>query len=386
MKRVETVVVGGGPAGAAAACGVAALGREVVLIERSDAAHHKVCGEFLSIETQAHLNRLGVNAAALGAAAVDHVSVNSGRYSVTAALPFRALSLSRFVLDDALLQRAAERGAELKRGVSVRTAAPEGSGWILRCDDGDMLQCRHLVLATGKWRLRGIEDERDTSLVGLKMHLRVTSETLRALEARVELSLFDSTYAGIELVENGIVNLALLLPRRVAAQLGPGWQSLRDHLAATAPSLAERLHGADPLWDKPFAVVCPSRGHLHAETGPEAFRIGDRLAHIPPFTGDGLAIALGSAALAVEHIRLGRSPRAYLAAARRLTAMPIRVASVVAGLAGSRPGRAVLMRAASYAPGLIGAIARRTRLPVPLPLPVAGHTAAVRLAMREPRR
>ena len=42
-----------------------------------------------------------------------------------------------------------------------------------------------------------------------------------------------------------------------------------------------------------------------------------------------------SAALAVEHIRLRRPPDAYLAAARQLTAIPIRLASIVSGLARS---------------------------------------------------
>ena len=60
MRQVETVIVGGGPAGAATACSLASMGREVVLVERTTVPHHKVCGEFLSIETQAQLHRLGV--------------------------------------------------------------------------------------------------------------------------------------------------------------------------------------------------------------------------------------------------------------------------------------------------------------------------------------
>ncbi|HEX5508520.1 MAG TPA: FAD-dependent monooxygenase [Pseudolabrys sp.] len=385
MTRIETVIVGGGPAGAAAACGLAAIGREALLIERSNAPHHKVCGEFLSVETQAHLGGLGVNAVALGAVAIDCVSISAARGNVTAPLPFRALSLSRFALDRAVLQRAAERGAEIRRGVSVRTAVQEKGEWTLRCDGGEMIQCRNLVLATGKWGLRGIGDERDRSRVGLKMHLRPSATTRAALTGRTELFLFDSTYAGLELVEDGIANLALLLPRHTAARIGAGWPALHHHLASAVPLLAERLHDAEPLWDKPLAVVCPSGGHLHDESAPEAFRIGDRLAHIPPFTGDGLAIALASAALAVEHIRAGRSPQAYLAAARSLTAAPIRLAAAVSALASNGAGRALLMAAVRVMPGLAGVIARRTRLPVPA-APPAANEGAVRLAMREPRR
>lgn len=112
---------------------------------------------------------------------------------------------------------------------------------------------------------------------------------------------------------------------------------MRDYFVAKLPSLAERLEGADPLWGKAMAVVCPTAGYLHSEAGPAVYRVGDRLAHIPPFTGDGIAIALDSGAL-------------------------IRLADAVSGLAATGAGRsagsAVLM------PKLIGTIARGTRLPL----------------------
>ena len=121
------------------------------------------------------------------------------------------------------------------------------------------------------------------------------------------------------------------------------------------------------MWAKPLAVVCPTGGHLHREEEPGAYRVGDRLAHIPPFTGDGLAIALASAALAAEHIARGKPPAAYQLAARRLTAGPIRVASAVSGLAAHGAARAVLMGVVARAPALIGSIVRRTRLAADLP-------------------
>jgi menaquinone-9 beta-reductase len=219
------------------------------------------------------------------------------------------------------------------------------------------------VLATGKLGLRGVDDARDGSLVGLKMHLRLSLEARRALEGRVELFLLDDGYIGLELIEDGIVNLCFVLHRATVVRLGSGWPDLHAYLALALPSLTERLAGAEPLWDKPLAVVCPAGGHLHRERGSAIYRVGDRLAHIPPFTGDGLAIALASAALAVEHIQLGRPPDAYLAAARQLTATPIRLASIVSALTRSNGGRSLMLGAAACAPGLIRTIVRRTRLP-----------------------
>src|SRR5882672_1981353 len=155
MTRAETVIVGGGPAGSATACGLAALGRDVVLIERTARPHHKVCGEFLSVETQVQLRRLGIDPSALGAVPIEQVAVHSSSRSVTSALPFRALSLSRYRLDAALLRRAQDSGAGLKRNVAVKSVTPDGSGWNVLCDDGETVSCRNLVLATGKLGLRG---------------------------------------------------------------------------------------------------------------------------------------------------------------------------------------------------------------------------------------
>src|SRR5258706_12763057 len=286
MMRAETVIVGGGPAGSATACGLAALGRDVMLTERTANPHHKVCGEFLSVETQTQLQRLGVDPSALGAAPIEQVAVYSSSRSVTSALPCRALSLSRYRLDDALLRCAQDSGARLKRNVAVKSVTPDGAGWNVLCDDGETIYCRQFVLATGKLGLRGIDDARDGSLVGLKIHLRLAPEARRALEGRVELFFLDGSYIGLELIENGIANLCLVLPRATVARIGSGWPALRGHLTSALPSLAERLAGAQPLWDKPMAVVCPTGGHVHLQRGTAIYRVGDRLAHIPPFTRD----------------------------------------------------------------------------------------------------
>lgn len=366
MIAVEIAVLGGGPAGAATACALAARGQEVLLLERAAGPRHKVCGEFLSIETLASLTHLGIDPKALGASPVDRLAVSTPSGCCDAALPFRALSLSRFRLDQAILDRAAMLGAAVRQSVPVRIVEPLNTGWQLRCGGGETIRCRILVLATGKRALRGMVDGRDGSRVGLKMHLRLTAKAAQTLAGRVELFLFRCGYAGLELVEDGVANLCLLLPAGVAADIGPGWTALCDFLTTTAPDLARRLDGAAALWERPRAVVCPAGGHLRRELpGPEnpLYPVGDRLAHVPPFTGDGLAIALHSAAAAAEHICRNGSPAAYLAEMRRRIAPALCVAGAVSRLAASRVGSLMLISLGRRAPGLLQTIARRTRLP-----------------------
>ena len=66
------------------------------------------------------------------------------------ALPFAAAGLSRRVMDAALLDRAEALGAEVRRGVAVRSAGPGGLDV-----DGVWLPAPTLLLATGKQDLRG---------------------------------------------------------------------------------------------------------------------------------------------------------------------------------------------------------------------------------------
>jgi hypothetical protein len=202
------------------------------------------------------------------------------------------------------------------------------------------------------------------------MHLQLREPA--SLARRVDLVMLDRSYVGLELVENSAANLCLVMKRDLAQQIGPGWPLLRAHLMRVSPHLAATLENAEPLFDRPLAVVCPANGHLDDEAEPEAYRIGDRLAHIPPFTGDGLAIAVASGVLAAQHIVRGLPPSAYLAAARALTARPIRLASLVSRLAGQRAGRALIIAGASLVPGLVAGVVRKTRLPAAA-LPIEGQ-------------
>jgi hypothetical protein len=254
---------------------------------------------------------------------------------------------------------------ETRRGVIVQSAEPIPSGWQLRCNDGVDFSCRRLVLATGKWPLRGIVDRRDASMVGLKMHVKLPATQMRALAGCVELFLLDRGYVGLEAIEDGIANICLILPRTKIARLGRGWSGLLDFFAVAAPVLAERLSFGTDLLGKPVAVVCPAGGYFWgagSELGSGLYPVGDRLAHIPPFAGDGLAIALSSAAIAVRHILRGSSSSAYMAHARVRIARAVQVAAVVSRLTDSGIGRSALVRAAVHAPALLNVVARLTRI------------------------
>src|SRR3954447_22004525 len=110
------LVVGGGPAGAAAAIAAACEGATVRLMERSRAPKQKVCGEFLSPAVCAALHRLGAADVAAGSAIIRRCRLHFGTREKEWTLTEQAHGLSRLEFDQRLLERATTYGAQICRG------------------------------------------------------------------------------------------------------------------------------------------------------------------------------------------------------------------------------------------------------------------------------
>ncbi len=337
-------IVGGGIAGAAAACALAMAGHAPLLIEREVGDHDKVCGEFLSVETVAGLRALGVEPLALGAKPIGEARLAHGRRLARSRLPFAALSLSRRVLDEALLAHAVTLGARVERGRGVRDVAEvDGKGGVF--------------VATGKHALRGVARPGGGGLAGLKMYYRLSEPQRAALEGAVELVLFPGGYAGLQLVEGDIANLCLLTRDAAGGMAGA---------IARAPHLRTRLAGAEPLLARPLAIANLPYGMVGEPRAqaPGRYLLGDQFAMIPSFTGDGMGMAISTARWAAA-AWLERGPGgadAYTAHARRRLRGQVRLAAGLAN-AGLRPGlggAAALV--ARVIPGAMRSVAASTRV------------------------
>lgn len=358
------LVIGGGIAGAAVAAHLAEAGREVIVVERRDGAHHKVCGEFVSGEAALYLGDLGVDLAALGAVRMRMVRLAARRRIAAADLPFPAYSLSRRALDEALLRVAAERGAQICRGRGVRALARHDSGWVATLEHGATVTAGDVFLATGKHDLRGWKRPPGTQndLIAFKLHWRLAPEEAAALGPGVELTLFPGGYVGLEPVEDGAANLCLVVRKRQFAALGQRWDALLAALRAASPLLDRRLAGAIPCADRPLAIASIPYGYVVTESrGP--WRLGDQAAVIPSFAGDGIAIALHSARLAADIYCAGGGAVEFQRRLARDVAAQVRRATWISRLLVCPAGEVIVASGTRMAPSIMAGVARMTRIP-----------------------
>lgn len=354
----EALVIGGGLAGGAAALLLARAGRPVRLLERERGPHHKVCGEFLSVEAHRHLSALGLDPRALGAVPIERVRLVSGGRVVEAPLPFAALGLSRLRLDEALLDRAAAAGAAVERGVRV-LSIEEG---VVRTSAGER-GGGPLLLATGKLPLRGQEVDRAVGadpLVGFKMHYRLHAAARARLAGVILLILFDGGYAGMQLVEDGRANLCLVINR---SRLAGGWPAVTAMLAGL-PHCGDLLADAEPLFDRPVSIANLPYGRLHSpRAGETLYRLGDQAAMTASLTGDGMAIALRGADMAARCIAEEGDAEAFHRRHRAHVRRQLGRAMLLQRAVGNSVLRKAAMVALGMAPSLLGHMARATRLP-----------------------
>ena len=362
-RTTEDLVIGGGLAGSMLALRLAAAGRQVTLLEKERSAHHKVCGEFLSREAVEYLRQAGLDPVDLGAATIRFVRLSVKRKVVKVALPFAAMSLSRHVLDEALLARAAGMGCNVRRGASVEGLASRDGMWSAQLGNGESCVAPTVFLANGKHDLRGFE--RPTSaqgdLVGFKLHWRLTPPQTDALRECIELFLFSGGYGGMSLVEGDVANFCLVVKRSVLRNRG-GWSQLLAAIRSQNPLVAQRLQGAKALWDRPLAVSSIPYGYL-AGRPFGLWCVGDQAAVIPSFTGDGMAIALHSATLAAQMYLAGATADQYHSVLRRHLRRTMSLATWTSRTMVSRVGRSLAPLALALFPDSLRYIASSTRIP-----------------------
>ena len=276
-------------------------------------------------------------------------------------LPFRAFGLSRKVLDEQLLTLASQLGTDVRRDVRVRKL----EHGILHTDIG-VFSAPILALATGKHDLRGLERSLASppkDLIGFKMHLRLRPEQLAELTGYVELTLLTGGYAGLQRVENGIANLCLLIDRVHYGSIGKNWRALVSSLEREDAHFAQRLDGAKECWEQPLSIFRVPYGFIYQATVQDGiYRLGDQAAVIPSLCGDGMAIALHSAELAVSCIVGGLGPTAYHKAIRKSTQSPIKLAYGLSKVIRMSIGRQFAFNAVRIWPGLVRQLARHTRV------------------------
>jgi flavin-dependent dehydrogenase len=302
----DLIIIGGGPAGTAAAITAARAGGRVLLLERGRFPRHKVCGEFISPEGVTLLAGLGLDDLVHRALRIARARIFAETSIAEATLSPAAAAISRYQLDHALWCLAAEARAHCRQQVEAR--AIRGSGpFAVETSEGEAT-AGAVINASGRWsnlRRSQLARRQGEKWVGWKAHFR---EPVPA--SSVDLYFSPGGYCGVQPLGDGHVNACAMVRAANADSM--------EKVLALHPRLSERSRAwqqvSETMATSPLVFAPPE-----AEEGGVLFA-GDAAGFIDPFVGDGISLALRSgmmAASALFEVWAGKRSGAEAAAAYR---------------------------------------------------------------------
>jgi menaquinone-9 beta-reductase len=306
MKKVDVVVVGGGPAGATAAATCARSGLQTLLIERANFPRDKVCGDCVNPGCWEVFDRLGCSAEIAGLPSallrwVEFVNIRGSRIRFSLPADGRGeRGIRRRDLDHALLQHAKRCGAEVWEGEPVTRV---GIGWQVETT-ARSVSAAFLIAADG----------RNSTVARLLQHYPRTNPDRVALQTHVNTE--SEPYVALELCPEGYIGLATI------------GENLLNICLVCRPARVERLRaaanrrfglGQEHRWQ----TIAPLTRYPLSSNLPNLLYAGDTARVVEPFTGEGILYALQSGELAAhcvaESIRTGaETHRLYWPQHRRL--------------------------------------------------------------------
>ena len=377
-RKSKILIAGAGPAGSSLAIRLAQRGFETTLIERERFPREKLCGEFISPECLKHFDELGVLDEMCNAGG-DRIYetrffASGGKSVVVPNDWFRsnshALSLSRSVMDNVLLERARETGVGVIDGCAV-TSIERENGSIgavhARLQDGNAIAFNAdlYVDATGRAKAltrpaRSQKELTRPSLVGFKAHLRGTGLP-RGL---CEIYSFDGGYAGLSNVESDRANLCFLVRSEVVRAAGSDAGEIVNKVIRQNRRAADTLSEWE-LAGEWLAVSISNFGVTHPAPLDNLLTVGDAAAFIDPFTGSGMLMAVESSSILAGLIVSGSSRTAiagdYSAAYRSRFSKRLRVCSMLRRTAFMPRLASAVVTVLGVSPGATRYLARMTR-------------------------
>jgi menaquinone-9 beta-reductase len=338
--ETDVFVVGGGPAGLAAAIAARERGFEVTVADGGAPPIEKPCGEGMSPETLAALSALGVQLGAGAGIPFRGIAFVQPGTRVSADFPQGpGLGMRRIALHTCLVARAEECGVNLLwqtpvTGIAdgeVQTAsATTRARWIVGADGSGSRVRRWLGISTRRLQKR----------FASRRHFRVAPWS-----NYVEIHWGDRAQAYVTPVTAGETSVVILAARAEDCDF--------DFAMANFPEIAARIAGSE-LASRERGAATSQHGLSAVYRGNIAL-VGDASGGVDAITGDGIRLALLHAG-ALADAMAANDLSSYQRAHRELAKGPTRAGAMLLLLDRHPALRSRVIRAMQSKPDLFAAM------------------------------
>jgi flavin-dependent dehydrogenase len=300
-------IIGGGLAGLSLALLAAQAGYAVVLFEKENYPFHKVCGEYISMESFDFLVRLGLPLHDWNLPVIKKLEVSSGRgKKYEFPLDTGGFGISRYTIDAALFELAKQNGVRVFENEKVSDVQFEQDAHNIQTDKRNVTATT-VAGAYGKrsnldvkWKRSFTEMKagKMNNYIGIKYHIQTDHPG-----DRIALHNFKNGYCGISAVEGNRYCLCYLTIAGNLAANHNSIQQMQENVLYQNPELKRIFTKSQFLYGAPLTISQVSfEGKTQIEN--HVLCIGDAAGLITPLCGNGMSMAMHGARLAFDEINL----------------------------------------------------------------------------------
>lgn len=297
-SQLHIAIVGGGLAGLSLAILCAIDGHAVEVFEKGSYPSHKVCGEYVSLESWNFLSKtLGIDLAGYNLPIIKKLNVSShGGNLLTSALPLGGFGISRYLLDDLLYKRALALGVQIHTHCTIQHIQYMDNHFELKDQNDNVYYSALCIAAHGKRSLIDqtlkrnffINTKEKHNYIAVKYHLRSD-----AAHDTIALHNFDDGYCGFSKIEADLYCLCYLTTAKNLKKYG-SIENLEKNILHKNPFLKRIFCESEFVWDKPLTIsqINFSRKELSKD---HILFMGDAAGLIQPLCGNGMSMAFHTA-------------------------------------------------------------------------------------------
>ncbi len=315
----DVLVIGGGPAGATAACLLASAGRDVMMLERGSHPRFHI-GESLLPRNMEIIDRLGLRqaVAAIGVfkPGAEFVSDDTGE---TIAFPFAdaltggdtaAYQVVRSQFDELLFGEAARRGARCLQNVEVTGVSPPGAdGRLLvtaRTQEAGQVRAiaaRFVLDASGRdtflaSRLRAKRSSKKNNTAAVFAHYRNVERRTGAREGFISVHLADDGWFWMIPLPDAVMSVGFVGTQAAFKARTGSIEAFLDARLRGSRTASPRMAAAERI----SPVITTGNYSYNAGScwGEGYMMIGDAFAFIDPVFSSGVLLAMTSGEMGAD--------------------------------------------------------------------------------------
>ncbi|MEO6285939.1 MAG: NAD(P)/FAD-dependent oxidoreductase [Dyadobacter sp.] len=304
-RTYECAIIGGGLAGLCLAIQLADQGISTVLFEKNQYPFHKVCGEYISMESHRFLGSLGLPFEDLNLPVINQLGISSEKgFMLNATLQMGGFGISRFSLDNYLSQIAVDKGVTILQSCRVNGVNTTEKGtYDIETNHGHY--AAEIVCGSyGKYTPQFIgQNDLDTpkssgsgNFIGVKYHIKTDLPA-----NRIELHNFKDGYCGVSKVDGDRYCLCYLTTAKNLTKNGKDINTMEANVLFKNPFLAKYFTQSEFVDANPLVISNVQFKKKCTETNG-IFLLGDAAGSITPLCGNGMSMGMRASKLLANEL------------------------------------------------------------------------------------